>query len=234
VSEPAPDEPEPSGGREPFGRSKALIALLTAIALLFGYALHGLYDAFPGLQPDPRRTLRADIAPLYVEPHARLGDYLARAGAPPALERWVQRTAAGLLAPERRTPPHIRCEIARLREDEGYVVYARTTVEGLKNLDVAMGAYLYAASGRRLGAEELQLSSLVQRPLPETQLRSPADHFVAFAFVDLPNPAQNGRLRRFFVRLELRQSGQNGTLLAATNTARFSEFRPPESDGRAC
>jgi hypothetical protein len=65
-------------------------------------------------------------------------------------------------------------------------------------------------------------------------LRSPADHFVAFTFVDLPNPAQNGRLRRFFVRLELRESGQNGTLLAVTSSPAFREFRPPESGGRAC
>lgn len=176
----------------------AVLALASSLTAL-------VFTLWPGLKPDPRERLGADVAVFAVEPGVRYGDWLRRTSPTPeelaARRRTYLRNAA--LPGEPLTP---KGERALLRV-AGSAVYVRLNIEGFKRRNVSLRWSMYdAASHRRVRERDLgDVQAL------DVDLEAPADRSVVLLWVP-PSPD----VAKTFVRVELHS--RSGTMLAVADS----------------
>jgi hypothetical protein len=210
-------------------RTQALVALAGAILLLGTNSLQFFYGLNPRLKPDPGERLQATVRVLDVEKCVSIGEYLKRVTDPKELQPDIDSLVRSTLDDPRPSAQQIRRARTRVLSRQGIVIYADTTVEGLKRRKVELGSALYRARNRS------RITEYDEGAITVRTLSSPTDHFVEIAFVD--EPPESGD---YFVRLELRTSdrkdgehGKLGALLAITDSTRF-HYAPGFPGSRPC
>jgi hypothetical protein len=176
----------------------AWTAIVAATAL--GSSLVALvFELWPGLKPDPRTKLGADVSVFAVDPRVSYGAFLQRLSFSDADLRSRISAACGTPKP---------CGRLNLPGEEAYV---QTTVEGFKRRSVALRLSLYnAASQTRVaGASDVDVA--------KERLAAPSDQSVIPVWIVCP-PKRGGR---YFIRVELYHSGDH-VLLAVADSRRFS------------
>jgi hypothetical protein len=188
-ADPEPWEPRRLG-RFTWTAIVAVIAMASSLTAL-------TYELFPGIKPDPRTSLGANVSVFAVEPGLSQDQYLQRLASSDndlgKLERDACKGAA-------------RCGALDL---PGEQVYVQTDVEGFKRKDVLMRASLYNARTR---VREQNLTQIVARE----SLQSPSDRAVVPIWMPCPDDNSNA----YFVRIELFHQGDH-VLLAVNDSKPF-------------
>ena len=169
----------------------ACVALASSVAAL-------VFELWPGLRPDPRTRLGADVAVFTVDPNVTFEDHLGR----------ISFTKAQLNERlEKACKSAKSCGLLKLHGDE---VYVRTTVEGFKRRSISMRIALYSATSRTRveGASDVDVAT--------EKLSSPSDRAVVPVWTPCP-PAEG---KRYFVRVELYHRGDD-LLLAVADSKPF-------------
>lgn len=203
-------------------RTKLIVGVIGATALLAFNVVQFLYVVNPSLRPDPGETLHAHIHVLAVEKALTLEEYLRRTVDASALLQ-AERAEVRLRYPhlDLTTPldkPTCR-QWTKALSESGYGVYAEVTVEGLKRRRVALEGHVYYA---RTG-ERFEPADAAQEPARE--VTSPTDTYVELMYVRAPL-----KRAKQYVQLELRSvedHGRLGTLLAIARSDPFSRFALP-------
>lgn len=158
------------------GPRRALSRINVVVAALLGFLTGGVALVFqlaPGLKPDPRDRVGADVAIFALEPSVTIGE-------------WIERKfpAAGALEdqhPDRQAP--------------GELLYVRTTVDGHKHRDVSLRFNVFSARTHRLIPPE----RIDAPPISTLNLSAPSERSVHVVWVpDLTLFAQD-----VFIRVEL-------------------------------
>jgi hypothetical protein len=192
------DEPE---ARAP-ARARRLGVLgwtiLVAAVAFASSAVALVFTLWPGLRPDPRDRLGAELSVFAVDPNVTYREWLT-ARSSFSEEEAEERLAAA----QEQTPGLLRVR--------GEVAYVRTHVEGFKRRSVAMRASLYerASQARVEGVSNVEVAM--------QQLDAPSDEAVVPVW--LPCPPEAGR--SYFVRVELYHRGDN-VLLAVADSRPFA------------
>jgi len=182
----------------------ALVALLA----LASSTVAIVFELWPGLKPDPRTTLGAEVSIFAVDPGVTEGDFL-------------RRTTLSAVDFERRKTAWLRASCGdqattkacrRVLQIPGEEVYVRTTVEGFKRRSIALRVSIYDAvtHQRERGVSDVDVTRL--------RLQAPTDTAVVPIWVLCPQD----RTRTYFVRVELYHSGDD-VLLAVADS---KPFRP--------
>lgn len=179
--------------------------MLVVIITVATSALALCYELWPGLRPDPRVIVGAEMKAVAVEPLVSLEDWIRRTSEDEAEEQERRRKYLndGLTDREQR----------RVLRERGTVVYMRVTVEGFKGRDAVLRWSMYSArSGRRVS-----LSTLHDVPANDVDLQAPTDRFVVQVWVPPLHKAA-----KLFVRVDL---VRGGTILAVADSPAFVESR---------
>jgi hypothetical protein len=169
----------------------AVVALTSSLATL-------IFELWPGLRPDPRVKLGADVSVFAIDPGVTYGVYLERLSFSPSELHTRLAAACGSTR---------RCGRLGLRGEE---VYVRTTVDGFKRRSISMRLSLYnAATHTRVqGASNVDVAN--------ERLSSPSDRAVVPVWLICPPDVS----RRYFVRVELYHRGDD-VLLAVGDSRSF-------------
>lgn len=194
-----------SGGPRLVPASYAIISAVLALASTF---ITIIFTLVPGLKPDPRERVAADVSVFDVEPAV-------------AHAAWIRRTSSTAAEEARRQREYIR-EAAipgesvdaqtqqKLLRVKGNVVYVTLTIEGFKRRNVSLRWSMYGArSGQRVPQEDFQ-----DARVGDVDLEAPTDRSVVQFWVS-PVPVRY----EVFVRVEL---VSDGTLLAVADTGKFA------------
>jgi hypothetical protein len=171
---------------------------LVAVVALTSSVITLIFELWPGLKPDPRTNLGADVAIFAIDPGVTYGGYLERLSFTPADRRARLKAACGASR---------RCGRLKLHGEE---VYVRTTVDGFKRRSISMRLSLYNAGThtRVEGASDVDVA--------KERLSSPSDRAVVPVWLICPP----GASRRYFVRVELYHRGDD-VLLAVGDSRVF-------------
>jgi hypothetical protein len=169
----------------------ALVAMASSLAAL-------VFTLWPGLRPDPRDRLGAEVSVFAVDPNVTYREWITARSSFSGDEAEARLREARLQTPG----------LLRVR---GEVAYVRMEVEGFKRRSVAMRVSLYEGwSNRRVeGASNIEVGS--------QELEAPSDRAVVPVW--LPCPPEPGR--KYYVRVELYHAGDN-VLLAVADSEPFT------------
>ena len=166
--------------------------ILVAAVAFASSAVALVFTLLPGLKPDPREQLGADISVVAVDPNVTYREWITTRSSfseSEAEKRLQQATA--------QTPGLLRVR--------GEVAYVRMQVKGFKRRSVAMRASMYEGWShvRVEGASNIQVGT--------QQLDAPSDQAVVPIW--LPCPPESGK--KYFVRIELYHRGDDVLLAMA-------------------
>jgi hypothetical protein len=169
---------------------------LVAIVALTSSLITLIFELWPGLRPDPRTTLGADVSVFAIDPGVTYGAYLQRLSFSPSDFDGRLAAACGQSR---------RCGRLKLRGEE---VYVRTIVDGFKRRSISMRLSLYnAATHTRVqGASDVDVAN--------ERLSSPSDRAVVPVWLICPPDASG----RYFVRVELYHRGDDVLLAVGDST----------------
>jgi hypothetical protein len=199
---PARTVPEPESQPEPPVHVRKLGALgwtvLVALVAMASSLVALVFTLWPGLRPDPRDRLGAEVSVFAVDPNVSYREWIS-----------ARSSFSGDEAVERLQ--EARVQTPGLLRVRGEVAYVRMQVEGFKRRSVAMRVSLYdGGTNRRVeGASNIEVGS--------QQLEAPSDRAVVPVW--LPCPPVPGR--KYFVRVELYHAGDN-VLLAVADSRPFT------------
>jgi hypothetical protein len=114
-------------------------ALAASVLALVASVTSVVFTLWPGLKPDPRERLGADVSVFDVEPSVTYGAWLQRTSATEEevrrrQDRYIRR--AGL--PGERADPATRRGLLNVK---GNVAYVRVTIEGFKRRSVVISSF---------------------------------------------------------------------------------------------
>jgi hypothetical protein len=172
--------------------------ILVAAVAFASSAVALVFTLWPGLKPDPRTHLGAEISVFAVDPNVTYGEWLTTRSSFSESEAQSRLNEA-----KRQTPGLLKVG--------GEVAYVRTQVEGFKRRSVAMRASIYESGShsRVDGVSNIEVAT--------QHLDAPSDQVVVPVW--LPCPPESGR--KYYVRIELYHRGDN-VLLAVADSKTFT------------
>jgi hypothetical protein len=157
-----------------------------------------IFTVWPGLKPDPREALGADLSVFAVDPNVTYREWITTRSSFSDSEATERLEKARLQTPG----------LLRIR---GEVVYVRMRVQGFKRRSVAMRASIYEASSR------VRVQGVSNIEVASQQLGAPTDQTVVPVWLPCPpNPA-----KKYYARVELYHRGDE-VLLAVSDSEGFS------------
>jgi hypothetical protein len=177
-------------------------ALVTLIGALLAAIISGTnltFELWPGLKPDPKEKVGADLKVLAIDKNVEHDDYGHRPG--------------------KRVPVGRRMPVGAEGEDLGNVFYLRAQIEGFKRQTLHLKWFTYNPNGeRRKGTRQKAAVERVFEP------EAPINTQVAQVWVREPGGLIKGKWESqagqgYFVRFELYRGD---VLLAYKDSRRFS------------
>ena len=188
-------------------------ALITAALALASSLAALVFTLWPGLKPDPRDRLGADVSVFAVEPGVGIGEWIRRTSTDRDDRRGrTERYLRTVIGPG---PPPEACERAEYLAAPGHAIYVRVAIEGFKRREVQMRWSMYDQRSRQ------RVPELSDRTIGAIALDSPAARSVVQIWVP---PAPGHAL--VFARIELIDPAH--TTLAVADSPRFSGRVPDE------
>ena len=180
----------------------ALVAFASSMAAL-------VFQLWPGLRPDPRDRLGAEVSVFAIDPGVSVDQWLRRAAF--SEEDYEKAAAQRIRAACGEEATRSNCNALRSR---GEMLYVRTTVEGFKRREVAMRVSLYDA------ATHARVATIDAVEVARERLDAPTDKAVLPIWMPCPPDAS----KTYFFRIELAHRGDEA-LLAVGDSKPFRALR---------